>query len=575
MQTRFRSACGNELNRETLKVIFIDVIYIILAYLAVDFTFFREEGILSGRAAAALEACLLAAVLGIDYAYRTFRARPAGKRARMKALAVEAASFVLLFMVAPYKFLHLQTQKGYSNLWYSMDWHRFWMNWILVFKTSPVFFIVFAAALAAVIRAKMTNRIAARILIPALLLACYGFMWFEGNALVDWEQRNLEVFALPLAPAFALSLFRFNRAFSRMFIAGAMFSLVGFFYFGFLPARYWFGAPAYPAYIERLYPAEHGKSAVSLMFTRTMFVTRDNRHVYLSYGATCGLLDIDTERKELGGNIKVRGMMRKIWSRNDTNYIFGFDDLYSDFHVFSKAPFRNVKVTDMFSKYGLVSPLWFDMSSDMRNLYVITNENSEIIRYKLSGFDLNLERHLNLKKAGLTDFSSGGYVIINDEKAGSLFVLFGIVSWKMDYIVSEHDADTLELKHEIRLPEAGLFLEYSPQTRSIFSSSFYGRNLYEIDRDTFRLRRVIKGPLSSRSVVYDGARGLLYSGSYAEGDVQIIDYKTGSLLKRIFIGPKVTTLTLSDDNRYLYIASGFGLFRLDLDRMNDIHRPNT
>lgn len=547
--------------------IFGDIAYLILAYLAIDFIFLKEEGILNPFLFVLFELTIVVLII-LAKRYLPVGSTRKSKKAIAFHYALETIAFIVFFMILPHIFLNLKPEKGYSNLWYSMDWHRFWENWILVFKTSPGFFVCFITIIALLAVSQMSGRMIARIAIPCVIFSYFIFMMRSASVLIDSEQRGLSIFALPLVPAFALSLFKYNRAFSRLLIAGAMFSLVGFFYFGMLPIKYWFGPPVYPAFVERIYPARHGQQEVPLMFNREMFVQADGRSVFLSYGATCGLLKINPARKQLDGNIEVHGMMRKIWSSDETNYIFGLDDLYSDFYVFTKSPFKKIKTTDMFSEYSLISPFWFDMSPDMKNLYVLTYENSEVIHYSLNGFDLKKEKKINLKQSGLTDFSSGGNIIIYDKETDSLLVMAGIVSWKLDYMIAEIDAKTLRIKKTMRLPKAGLFLAYIPQTRSIFSSDFYGRSLYEVDRDTFKVRRIIKGPLSVRSLVYDARRNLIYTGSYAQGDIQIIDYRTGKLLRRIFIGPKVTTLFLAPDLDSLYIASGSGIFNMDLDAMS-------
>ncbi|MFC2091835.1 YncE family protein, partial [Elusimicrobiota bacterium] len=115
---------------------------------------------------------------------------------------------------------------------------------------------------------------------------------------------------------------------------------------------------------------------------------------------------------------------------------------------------------------------------------------------------------------------------------------------------------------------------YSYGSTSLFidedSNSLYlqhGLNdrLFEIDIDTFRIKRILKGRVHAMRMIKDNARDVLYISSFFYGKVIALDLKTNKQVWKVHVGGKPYGLAIYGN--FLFVNSRAGIVRIDLDEL--------
>lgn len=544
-----------------------DLVWCLLAYAAIDSTLLEAEGLLTRGQLVVSCSVSIVVLIGLLVVARAGDGETRHAR-RLVAIAFEVIVFAGLFWLAPRVLVYATASKGSSNLWYGMDWHRFWMNGILILRAAPIESVLFVVLLVSLVATHQRSRAGGRILCTSALALVPIALVARGEALIDSDVRTLHVFAIPLVPAVLMCPFPSTRVFTRLALAGGSFALVGMFYLGLVPVRLDSAPPALPAWMTRIYPSPGEHSEFPLMFLRELVVLHDPDELFLSYGPTCGIARIGLDGGGLRGIVKVKGMMRRIWATTDQSHLLGLDDLAGDFNVFTRSPFQLERTEDLFQRDRLVSPFWFDLDPARRRLFILTYEDAELLEYQLQDdYALELIRRVSLRDLGITQFRSGGQRVLYDPRRDVLLVLAGIVDARLDYVIAEVDRPTFTTRRIVRLKEANMVLYEHPSRRLVYTTSFYGTAIQEFDRDTLARRRVIDGPLSSRSIAIDPVRSLLFAGGYARGDFDVIDFQSGKALWRGRLGRRVATLQLVPRRSSLLVTADTGIFEVDLDAL--------
>lgn len=107
--------------------------------------------------------------------------------------------------------------------------------------------------------------------------------------------------------------------------------------------------------------------------------------------------------------------------------------------------------------------------------------------------------------------------------------------------------------------------DWDPKTRRAWVAVAPLGVVQEIDYDSGDvLRRFFVGQ-GARPVLYDAARRLLYVGFFLSGDVVAVDLDSGDTVRRWPAGRFVRYLALSRDGGALLVASSLGIVRIPLD----------
>ncbi|MFH1538401.1 MAG: hypothetical protein ABIH66_05540, partial [bacterium] len=119
------------------------------------------------------------------------------------------------------------------------------------------------------------------------------------------------------------------------------------------------------------------------------------------------------------------------------------------------------------------------------------------------------------------------------------------------------------IEHHAKIPEGGMGLLLVKGKNSLFVPAFYSRRLYEFDADTLEVKRVLKGALNSRNVVYDPARNVLFTTGFLSGTLAAIDYDTGKIIRKIRIGKRSNALLMDVKKDVLYVGCSWGVLKVN------------
>jgi hypothetical protein len=197
-------------------------------------------------------------------------------------------------------------------------------------------------------------------------------------------------------------------------------------------------------------------------------------------------------------------------------------------------------------------------------MYATYSERPGVAEYSLR--PLRLRRFINLRESGLTRFRSGVWKAALDPVRNKLFVELGMTDLRDKFLIARIDLKTFKIDGTAELPEGGLELTTIPGKRRVIATSFFSNKLYEFDMDTMKSTRVLRGPASCRNLVYDKRRELLIGTGFLNGDLRIMDFRTGRTLARANVGNKAASLFLTPGSDSLYLGSARGIFRVDMSR---------
>src|SRR5262245_51538646 len=107
----------------------------VFAFGLIDATFLHCEGYLPLWGVVLLYGVIVAWIVGADRLYRRLELIPARGWRRVTP-TFYALCFFLGGVLLPRWFAYRAPRKGYSNLWFTMDWHRFPLNILLCIRTD-------------------------------------------------------------------------------------------------------------------------------------------------------------------------------------------------------------------------------------------------------------------------------------------------------------------------------------------------------------------------------------------------------------------------------------------------------
>ncbi|MFN3314031.1 MAG: YncE family protein, partial [Hyphomonas sp.] len=89
--------------------------------------------------------------------------------------------------------------------------------------------------------------------------------------------------------------------------------------------------------------------------------------------------------------------------------------------------------------------------------------------------------------------------------------------------------------------------------------------ILRLDADTLETKGTLKGPFGVRTLAYDPAREFLFAGSFATGQIRVIDMQTLRPLGTTYLGPWLRSIELDAENATAYVSSNGALYRWTYD----------
>ncbi|GEM_PF-1201425 len=110
-------------------------------------------------------------------------------------------------------------------------------------------------------------------------------------------------------------------------------------------------------------------------------------------------------------------------------------------------------------------------------------------------------------------------------------------------------------------------LAFDAETARLFTTAYYRSRVRILDADSLDTVGSIPTGLGARALAIDGPRDRVLVSSVYDGLVRVCD-RGGRLLHRLPVGGHVKDITLDPDSGMAYFVSQCGLFRVDLDALD-------
>ncbi|MFC2091413.1 YncE family protein [Elusimicrobiota bacterium] len=196
---------------------------------------------------------------------------------------------------------------------------------------------------------------------------------------------------------------------------------------------------------------------------------------------------------------------------------------------------------------------------DIRRKAVFLTNDMRAILFKYdyeSGKLVNAREFFNIRYGGTL------WNIQVSDKTGKLYVsAFG---GKND--IYEIDTESLRVLRTKDLVSYGVSsLKLDDSAGILYAQDGGTDRLFEIDIDSFRVRRILRGEVHSRRMFIDRKRNAIYVLSYFYGRLTGVDLRTGRHIWSIKTGGKSYGLDISGDTAF--INSRRGIIKIDLNRV--------
>ncbi|MFH1538812.1 MAG: hypothetical protein ABIH66_07620 [bacterium] len=430
---------------------------------------------------------------------------------RLVRVAVADVALFILAGVLMERLAGLETIKDRSFLYLAMEWSKMPANVALMWRAFPLSTALLWAAFAGLLflLAALRRRFAAAAA-AALLAAPILYLIFKMGANVRTVAYIF--FVLPLILAAFAALLNLTRLFARLLFMGGNVLTILLFYIGVFPL---FPPPlSPPPGTEKLYPPPGERAEFHMRFMREFQL--DGSRLFTSFGPSSGFVRLDLDTREVRV-LESPGLIRALWTSGDTDELLAIDFVYVELKRVDKERFEVRERVDLF-RHGLAAPTEFAFAGG--KMFVISSDNPSITRFDVR--TMRNERQVNFRKLGITTFRTGAWQLERDGRSGRLFVELGSVNASGLFYLLRIDPRDLMCDGYAALPEGGMGLLAIPEKRSVILTSFFSRNLYEVDMDTMKVRRVFRGPLTCRNLAYYGERDVLAASSFTTGELVFI-----------------------------------------------------
>jgi hypothetical protein len=528
-------------------------VFALALFKGVEYSLLHMEGLVSRAGLGAGLGLMLGALAALRWSW----ARRSGAR-MWPGLAVEwaAAGGACLALAR----LSLIQNKAQSFAWLPLEWHKLLDNHWLLVRVTPTFALALAALVVLGVWLFVGRRRGWLLFgtAAAVVLTYYQctIMAKQGTLGV-----YLVMYVFPLLLVGIAAAARCARMGARTLVLAAASLILLWHYIGWAPVIRDKSFEKMPG-VERIYPLQGQAPEFPLAFFRDFQVDPQGQFLYTAYGPTSGIVRLDVQT----GAVRVlrthAELVRYIDLVPERNTFFALDWMNADMLTLGMDTMQIQERENVyFEKQQLYVPVFY--IEDGPRMLATYSERPGVAEFSL--YPLKLKRWINLREQGVTGFRSGVWKAALDPAANKLFVEAGMVNLRDEFLLLRIDLDTFTIDGAAVLPQGGLELTVVPRARRIIATSFFSDRLYEFDMDTMKRTRVLRGPRSCRNLVYDANRDLLIGTGFLDGELRVIDFKSGNTITRAAVGNKAASLYITPDSADLYLGSSWGVFRVRLN----------
>lgn len=197
-----------------------------------------------------------------------------------------------------------------------------------------------------------------------------------------------------------------------------------------------------------------------------------------------------------------------------------------------------------------MKPLMNVVVHDPSRQLLVTSENRKMQSFDLSSFNKKINMIID----------GNPYTGFFSEDKKTFFIAFFVGK----YAALQINPYTLKIQNKLMRPWwviMGAGADFA--TRRLFLASTFTGRLHVIDLKTFSPVRSLYLGTGLREVLVDNRRNLLYVGNFITGKLLVMDLKNLKLLREFYLGDKLRALTLSPKSNILFAASVYGIFRVE------------
>ena len=557
------SATSKRLSWGALAMLPIDAaVFGVAVYATTHAALFWADGLVPWSKVQLTAAVGLIAVLAVSVA----GVRLVGDRKWWK-VAVDLALFAAPPLLLTYVVLNVAPSinrdpehPGQVNpLFVPIEWHKLPRNLLQILDAFPVFGAVVATLVVVlgVLRFKLGWK---RTVLAVFLAWMVVAQWRFRPEQLGSRAYTFKVEAcVPIVVLAIASVLGWPRFYARASVVAISFGVLFAFYSAMVPFEVGARAAAVPG-LEVLYPPPGVVPEIPTEYLRDVSVDHEANGLYATYGPTSGIIRLD-----LGSHVLTRhhteGLFRHFRTWKGEPRLWTVDWLYSELLTFEKPGFGLVSKQPITDDV-LIQPI--DLEVLPEGYAIVSTEYPAVTLFDRD--TLAKKAQINFHETGLTKFRSGAWLINHDPVANELYVEVGMLDLSDQFAIVKLDPATLAVKDTLKLAAGGLTMVPLPTKRSLLLGDFYSHDLVEIDMAPLKIRRAFKTVLNCRSVAYDPKRDLIYAASFITGDLEVLRYADGSLVKRAYVGKKPSGFYLDQEDGAdaLYFGSSTGILKLDL-----------
>ena len=107
-------------------------------------------------------------------------------------------------------------------------------------------------------------------------------------------------------------------------------------------------------------------------------------------------------------------------------------------------------------------------------------------------------------------------------------------------------------------------LEIDNLSNMLYVQDGGSRRIFEIDINSFEVKRILKGAVYARKIIADSENNRLYVLDYLGAKLLLIELSTGKKLRAVKIGAKASDMQMYGSD--IYINSASGIMKVDIEK---------
>ncbi|MBF0205295.1 MAG: hypothetical protein HQK53_00250 [Oligoflexia bacterium] len=452
-----------------------------------------------------------------------------------------------------------KTTNEYFTLgWFPSEWHILPTVWFWFFVSnyqySVVYFLLSIGAIIRQIKGKQTFNT----LWFSITLLVWSFLYTIIN--IPYALKILGMMSPPLIASMIFGLLKQKIAERRAFFLGIIFMFPCLNYLGIIPFSFLHSYKQFPG-LTKIFPVNTHPQIPPIHY-RDLLFDEKKEILYISWGPTCGLLKIDLK----SGKQENKGddLMRYIEFSSDHSTIIGAGWYSRSYIEYSTNPFKVSKKISL-SSFGVRQ--LFTAKKQGSSVYFSASEHPIIARINYDSWKPIVIKYLT--KEGLTKMPIGPAHFLISPDNSKIYLTMMIADVPDTYVFYILNAKTLDVIAKIDLPELIVGVAIDKHHDYIYLPSFFTRKIFYIDLKQNKITDIKEGVFHSRMLYYDPIRDFIIAGSFYNGELAVIDRKTGKKMFSDKITHRIQLGKISEDgNRFVFNTSS-GVYTLDLIKINN------